>query len=262
MTVAERILAELAGLEPAAVAQVRVGRKYTAVELADGSVGVALSQLPIGLGCCDGHALDPEDLRTADALLHDAEARLSGKRLSTNLLESLRSSDALPAAAALACANAIANRATLEVAKGDILEHLDLRPSDTVGMVGLFRPLVPSLRNAVKTLLIFERHGGEGLLAADQAPHLLPACDVALITAATISNGSVDLLLAAASSCREVALLGASTPLLPQAFRDSPVSWLSGSVIVEGAETLRVVADGGGRRQFGPYLRKANLRCR
>jgi uncharacterized protein (DUF4213/DUF364 family) len=262
LSIAAQILAELADSEPVAVAQVRVGRKYTAVELTDGSVGVALSQLPDGLGCCDGDVLTPAQLRRAHALLREAEVRLSARRLSSDLLESLPSQDPATAAAALACANAVANRATLKATDGDILEHLDLRPSDTVGMVGLFRPLVPGLRRTVETLHIFERHGGDGLLAADQAPHLLPACDVALITAGTIVNGTLDELLTAASACREVVLLGASTPLLPRAFRDTPVSWLSGSLVVDGPETLRVVAGGGGRREFGPCLRKANLRCR
>jgi uncharacterized protein (DUF4213/DUF364 family) len=257
----ERILAECAEGEPWPVARVCVGRKYTAVELADGSVGVALTQLPEHMGCCNEQALSSGDRMNADALLQAAADRVAELRTTTELLPLLSSSNSVLAAVALACVNAVANREDVEVLGGDILDHLVLRPSDTVGMVGLFRPLLAGLRSAVETLHIFERHGGDGLLPADQAVRMLPSCDVALLTAATISNGTVDRLLEAASSCRDVALLGASTPFLASAFKDSPVSWLSGSVVVGREQTLRVVAEGGGRREFNPYLKKGNLYC-
>lgn len=262
MNVAEGIAAELARRDPLPVREVCIGRKYTAVALEDGSVGVALTQLPQHLGCCDAQVLSSSDRRDADALLREAAVRVADRRSTTDLLPLMSSPDTLLGAVALACANAMVNRGDVEAVGGDTLECLGLRSSDVVAMIGFFGPLLPGLRSAVQTLHIFERRGGNGLLPADEAPCILPSCDVALITAGTINNGTLDELLQAAVSCREVVLLGASTPLLPSAFRSTPVTWLSGCVVGDGPRTLRVVADGGGRREFGPFVKKLNLHCR
>jgi uncharacterized protein (DUF4213/DUF364 family) len=56
-----------------------------------------------------------------------------------------------------------------------------------------------------------------------------------------------------------VALLGPSTPLLPEAFTGTPVSWLSGIWITRAMEVLRVVSEGGGTREFSPFSRKVNI---
>jgi len=239
-----------------------VGRKYTAVELEDGSVGVALTQLPEELGCCDETGLSGADRSNAERMLRMVADEVSGLSSTRDLFPLLTSNDPVRAAVALACVNAVANREDIALLPGDILEHLGIRPSDTVGMVGLFRPLLPGLERSAETLHVFERRGGDGLLPADKAADVLPSCDVALITAATIANGTIDRLLDAAVSCREVALLGASTPFLPAAFIDSPVTWLSGSVVADRKETLRVVGEGGGRRDFNHFLRKGSICCR
>jgi uncharacterized protein (DUF4213/DUF364 family) len=99
-------------------------------------------------------------------------------------------------------------------------------------------------------------------LAGRSAVELLALLEsnVALVTSASIINRTVDGLLDAASSCREVALLGASTPLLPQVFAGR-VTLLSGVVVDDSRGVLQVVSEGGGMRQFGPYVRKVAVRA-
>jgi uncharacterized protein len=58
-----------------------------------------------------------------------------------------------------------------------------------------------------------------------------------LITSTSIVNHTVDALLQAARGCREVALLGASTPLTAETFGAVRVTMLSG-VVVEGSEEV------------------------
>jgi uncharacterized protein (DUF4213/DUF364 family) len=70
----------------------------------------------------------------------------------------------------------------------------------------------------------------------------------------------VTRLLEAARGCREVVLLGASTPLLAQVFDGLKVTMLSGVVVKEPGEVLRVVSEGGGMQQFGPHVRKVTVR--
>lgn len=262
MGVAGNIVREMETVSSIGVRDVCVGRKYTAVTLHDGGVGVALTQLPEPLGCCDERSLSAaEQAEEAKVLAHTAE-RLRDVRWSAELVRLVTSADPVEAAAALACVNALVNRGDLPLLPGDLLQHLRVRPTDWVGMVGFFGPLVGPLRTTAARLHIFERkNGDETLLPAEAAFEVLPQCDVAIITSGTITNGTIDRLLEAASSCREVAMVGASTPFLPEAFRGSPVSWLSGSVVAEPQATVSVIADGGGRRQFNSYLRKGNLRC-
>ena len=101
----------------------------------------------------------------------------------------------------LATANALANRfprcgslSDEASIRGDLLEVLELKPDDHVGMVGCFYPLVEGIRRRVRCLSIFERGQrlSPDLLPEGQAAELLPRCSVALITATAMTNGTID----------------------------------------------------------------------
>ena len=159
-------------------------------------------------------------------------------------------------AVGLATANALVNRFWGDGAQqndavigGDLLNALELKSDDHVGMVGCFSPLVDPIRRRVKRLSIFERGPrlAPGLLDEDQAGELLPECSVALITAA---------------KCREIVLLGPSTPLVPGLFTRTPrrATLLSGVVVTDAEELLRTVVRGGGTRDFKTSVAKVNVR--
>ena len=135
-------------------------------------------------------------------------------------------------------------------------------PEDHVGMVGHFEPLVEAIQKRARSLTVFERvDQPSGLLRPQQeAEATLPRCQIALITATSIINHTVDNLLEAAQGCREVVLLGPSTPLMAGVFSGHKVTMLSGVVVKETEAVLRVVSEGGGTRQFAPYVRKVTLR--
>lgn len=246
-TIADRIAAavELKAAEQP-VTDVRIGLGYTAVELASGHVGVAYTFRDATQGCC---------------CAFQSTHPLSG-RPASELATLLKSTDPIQAAVGLACVNALANGVDERFCEGDILGHLELDPDDHVGMVGHFEPLVAGLKARVGSLTIFDRKASpdNNIRPADEALETLPRCQVALITATTIINHSIDGLLASADSCREVAIIGASTPMLPGAFSAANVTLLSGVVVQEPKEVLRVVSEAGGMRQFKPYVRKVNWR--
>jgi uncharacterized protein (DUF4213/DUF364 family) len=231
------------------VREVVVGLVYTAVRLEDGRAGLALTLRG-----------DGED---------DCTQRFSGcaplaGRPALDLLAGLRSADPVEVAVGLACANALANTGELGAEPGDIRETIGLRDDDRVAMIGHFRPLAEPLRQRCRELVIFElidAPRGE-LRPATEAPAQLHRCDVALITGTTIVGSSLDALLEAAAGCREVVLLGASTPLVPEVFVDTPVTLLSGVLVDQPDQVLRVVAEAGGMRRFKPHLSKVNLRLR
>ncbi|MCB2190604.1 MAG: DUF364 domain-containing protein [Deltaproteobacteria bacterium] len=228
------------------VAQVVVGLGYTAAMLEDGRTGVAYTFRDQAKGGCAAFG---------------GKRPLAGQKAS-ELLNLAASRDPIEAAVGMSVANALLSPGPAQASAGDILDVLAITPEDTVGMVGFFGPLVPEVRRRAGRLVIFERVDlpqGE-ILPQDQAQKYLPKCQVAVISATTLLNQTLGPLLEACATCREVVLLGPSTPLYPEIFADTPVTMLSGVVVRNGAGLLQVVAEAGGTRQFSPMVDKKNLR--
>ena len=230
------------------VRDVRIGLGYTAVLLENGQAGVALtSHESMTRGCTAFNGLHP----------------LKGRE-ACDLLAFLGSTDKIEMAVALATANALANTMQKDLLQGDITEHIHVGPEEKVGMVGNFAPMLPRLREMSSSIMIFEqieRKQGN-LLPEKEAYRLLPQCQVALITSTSILNRTIEKILHAAQSCREVILLGASTPLIPEVFAGTSVTFLSGIIITRPLELLRIVSEGGGMPLFKKNVKKVNLSLR
>jgi uncharacterized protein (DUF4213/DUF364 family) len=147
---------------------------------------------------------------------------------------------------------------------GDVLDAVNLQGSDRVAMIGFFGPLVQPIKSKAHSLEIFEENleRASELSPASQAFQRLPHCDIAFISATTVINDTIDGLLEAAQNCRHVVVLGSSTPLLPQAFDETPVTCLSGIVVTDPTGILQVIAEGGGTRFFKPFVQKWNIRLK
>ena len=230
------------------VRDVRIGLGYTAVLLENGQAGVALTfHQRLTRGCTVFDGLHP----------------LAGRK-AQELLPFLESADEIEMAVALATANALTNKMRGGMLEGDIMEHIHMEAEEKVGMVGYFAPMLPRLREKSSSIMIFEqieqRQGN--LLPEKEAYRLLPQCQVAMITSTSILNHTVDKILRAARACREVILLGASTPLIPEVFEGSSVTFLSGITVTRPLELLRIVSEGGGMPRFKENVRKVNLSLR
>ncbi len=230
------------------VRDVRIGLGYTAVQLDDGRTGVA-------------YTLGRELFRGCTAF--------GGKRPITGspaeeILRYLDSEGLVESALGLATANALANRAPSRGATGDVLKSVELFPTDAVAMVGFFAPLVAELQDRVAELEIFEEQTGllPHLRPSSEAVSAIPKFDVAFITSTTIINDTVDELLESARDCREIVLVGPSTPLIAGAFEGTPTTWLSGIAVDDTDGLLRLVSEGGGTRFFRPLVTKWNIPLR
>ena len=245
-TIRRRIREEVESLAAeASIADVRVGLGYTAAMLKDSRTGVAYTVVSdLHKGCTVFGGIRPMAGRPAP-----------------QLLELIESGDTLEATVGLATANALSNVQPSDALHGDVLTALKLDPTDTVAMIGYFGPLVTPLKKQVAALEIFEEdtQRASGLLPAEEAFTRLPKAQVAIISSVTIVNDTVDALLDAAGNCREVVLLGSSTPLVPEVFRATPVTYLSGITIEDSSGILQVVSEGGGTRLFKPYVSKWNV---
>ena len=244
---ARKLTAALATRAAGRAATVVVGLTYTAAMLEDGRAGVAYTFRDQAQGGCS---------------VFGGKRPLAGQEAST-LLALATSRDPIEAAVGLAVAGALLSSDPAD-AVGDVLDHLDLDDGDTVGMVGYFGPLVPEVRRRAQRLVIFERVDlAQGdILPQERAVELLPQCQVAIISATTLLNQTLEPLLEACANCREVVLLGPSTPLCPEIFLGTPVTMLSGVAVRDAQGLLRVVAEAGGTRQFSRMVDKKNLRLR
>jgi uncharacterized protein (DUF4213/DUF364 family) len=246
----ERLLTETQGRT---IQRIVAGDRFCAIALDDGGVGLA-NTCPDACGQPAGSAT--AGLPAVGTSVAEALSRLSSPDRS---------------AVGLATANALANRYRSRPdpweqmsVSGDVLDVVELAPDDHVGMVGCFYPLVDRIRQRVGRLFIFERGArlAPDLLPEDRAVDVLARCSVALITATTLINGTIDALLAAAAGCREVVLLGPSTPLVPEVFARFPrrVTLLAGVVVTDPETLLNAVAQGGGTRDFRDCVAKVNIR--
>ncbi len=239
-------------LEPScaghSVRDVRIGLGYTAVQLDDGRAGVA-------------YTLGREFMKGCTAFGGHRPIAGSG---SFEVLSYLDSEGLVESSVGLATANALSNGVPHHGVTGDVLKSVELLPTDKVAMVGFFAPLVAELQDRVAEVEIFEEHSGElpHLRAASEAVSAIPKYDVALITSSTIVNGTVDELLESARTCREVVLLGPSTPLIAEAFEGTAVTWLSGITVEDSDGLLQLVSEGGGTRLFRPFVTKWNIPLR
>jgi uncharacterized protein (DUF4213/DUF364 family) len=244
--VKERIVQQLLPTaEQHTVHRVQVGLIYSAVELDSGAVGVAYT-FPESREC-----------RAGD----DGERRpLAGSKASL-LLSGLGGKDLLASTLGLATANALlaGGPPSVYTHEGDVLESLQIRNGDRVCMVGCFVPLLKPLERRQISITTVDQVPKSGSLPAQEVEQELPRSQVAIITATSLINGTLDHLLELSRCCREVALLGPSTPLLPEAFFGTPATCLAGIRVQEPEGVLQSIAEGQGFRVFKRYVRKVNI---
>lgn len=226
---------------------IRIGLGYCAVLLEDGRCGLA-------------YTLHEKDYESC-CVVPDA-GRLSGRGVS-ELMGWIKSPDPIACAVGLATINALIDLPDGAV-ESDILDLLPVRNTDKVGMVGYFGPLVGPLKASVREMYIFERKAdpGYGILPESAARELLPVCQVVIITATSLLNRTMDGLLDLVGDAREIAILGPSTPFVPEVFGQHGVTMLSGLQVQDSGKILQIVSEGGGTRQFGSAARKLSLRLR
>ena len=227
------------------VRDVRIGLSYTAVQLDDGSCGVAFTFREEAGEACTA-------LQQSGTISGRPAKEVAGWALGV---------DAIATAVGVATLNALIEP-PLTAVEADVRDLMQVGSDDVVGMVGYFEPLVGMITERARTLHIFERKPmeGAGIRPDSAAPILLPECDVVIVSGTTVVNHTIDGLLGHATRAREVVLLGPSTPLLPEVFQKRGVTLLSGIQVVDGDQLLRVVSEGGGTRRLGRAVRKLCVR--
>lgn len=233
--------------ETLVVEDVRFGLSYGGVRLSNGQVGLAallLHELPPG---CAGF---PET------------GKYTGQKASLLLKLLTEGKNPLEKALGLATANAIIRPKPSSKAKEDerdALAIMNLTPEDRVAMVGLFSPMVPKIEATGAKLSVIEKNPARMIIPGRaERERILRECTVAVITATSLLNGSMEEILAGLGNPRHIAILGPSTPLAPEIFQGTPVNHLGGATVVDTYKIMEIITEGG-LSVMRPCLRFVNL---
>ena len=178
------------------VDDVRIGGSYIAVVLTGGRVGLAARLKEF-----------------AGTQIEIPGTAICGKRADALLTHLVSGTGAVERALGLATANALIHPPA-PAEEEDTISLMGLRAGERVAMVGLFRPIVPRIEATGVILSVIERD-----TPVKERRDILGACSVAIITATTLLNGTLEGILSELGRPRHVALIGPSTPLCEEIFR-------------------------------------------
>jgi uncharacterized protein (DUF4213/DUF364 family) len=205
--------------------------EFLALQLADGSTGMAYTLL--------GDTL--ERLLAFDLKAHVGRAPLE-------LARGYAEPDPVARALGLAAYNAISHhvfrRASyLPQTAADSLGAFGLGPGDHLGMIGLFRVLVPRVRAAGARLTVLELRPELVETTPDYAvtltPEKLDACTKIIATSSVLLNDTLDAVLAHAGRARAFALIGPTASGFPDPLFARGVTVAGGYRVDDPAALLR-----------------------
>ncbi len=247
------------------IERVVVGLFFTGVKLDSGAAGACatpLRAIPEAV-CCPS---------SANALPFSGKLR---RRPARGLLCETGAANGLRRAIGIATMNALADMCWerrpypgVRLQRGiDAYDAADIRPGDTVAVVGAFVPFLKSLKKAGQRFTVLEMDPATlkpdempYFRPADQAGAVLPEADVVLITGTTLVNDTLANLLALCRADTRVVVVGPTVSLLPDAFLRRGVDVLGSIRITSPDLFLDMLAEGGsGYHFFGRAAEKIVL---
>ena len=150
-------------------------------------------------------------------------------------------------AIALAAINAIRN--TVDLSTGvDVFERMAVQRGEMIVMVGFIAPVAQMLKKAGAEVSVFEkRELDTGFIRpVQEMPTAFAEADIIILSATTIMNNTIGELLSLPNTARDVILMGPSTPMIPDAFAATTITYLAGSAVTDGKKAIQIVMEGGG----------------
>lgn len=263
MTIVQELIKTMSksfGKRDIAVEDIRIGVFYTAVKLSTGDAGVAFTPRDLeDTVCCP---------RSAAKM--PASGKLKGKK-AMELMKLADSNYIMQRSVGIAVLNALSALQIKEqgiqgarVMKGaDALDAAEIRPGDTVVMVGAFVPFIKYLKGRSKKLYVIDKHpqalkAGEHHLwrSPGSTAEIVPRADIVIITGSSMVEGGLDELLGACTKAREVILAGPTASMWPEPFFKRGVTVVGGIFINDPDKLLQVVSEAGSGYFFTGFARK------
>ena len=181
------------------------------------------------------------------------------------MLTALTSSEPIKAAVAIAALNALSAVCWERELAGDYRIRMDTDALDVVRMpvdrsvavIGAFVPVLRKLKARGGRWWVIEQdpqtlRGDEmrHFIPADESRETIAAADVLIITGVTLVNHTLEPILAAARADAEIAVIGPTASLLPDALFARGVRVVGGVRVKKPDELLDVLAAGGSGYHF------------
>ena len=230
---------------PLSVNLVFVGQGFTAVRLATGDVGLALSPLTRFDTCIGAN-------------------RLAGSFTRYNSRELVRFLNPLQPAhlrsIGLAAVNAVLQkelRDRTDFLEGDFLKFLSIKPNENVAMIDYYTPKIEFLKGS--NLTVFDnRFAGKrrdiSILPMSEVPRRFPSADVVIVPPTFMEK--LEDFRRYASNARHFAVVHPTTPPLPELFFKRGVTVVASMMILDAESTLRHVMEGAGTTLFKTFCKK------
>ena len=227
------------------VEQLCIGLGYTAVATSDGGLGIAYSYFDTKNTCMMNKLYDNPEGRPA-----------------IGLVEKILSDVPLQRSLALAAINALNSDAARNLPEEPdnqiLLDHLDIGPGTRVAMVGAFKPLIHLIRERGGDLMVHDIGQGIG----DKAffyEKLSQWAEVLILTSTSLLNNTTEEILSHIRRETRTVMLGPSTPMVGEIFKNLPVNFLAGTVPMEKEATFRVIRHGNGTPVIQKFGRKVSM---
>jgi uncharacterized protein (DUF4213/DUF364 family) len=224
------------------ITDLRIGLSYTLVEVNNEHTGVAWTPKNLQQSCCQ--------LNNNELLIGSPATKLIHKFGSHHQLENTL---------ALATINAMVNQNNENSISADVTKLLSIQQHEQVAMIGYFGPLVSFFKEKQITLHILEKDSTKETVNINMLDQVAEECACVIITATTLINNEFELYLQKFLHCKDIIILGPSTPLIPEIFFDHGVTTLSGIQVIDKEKLKQIICHGFGTRQFKKAVKKINL---
>src|SRR5882757_4866847 len=251
------VIPEILGTELNSISVERavIGLFFTGVELSNGIAGACatpIKTIPEAV-CCP-----------SSAMAMPFPGKLRG-RPAFDLAREALGDNGIRRAVGIAAMNALADTCwrrrphpETELRLGvDAFDATEIRPGDTVVVVGAFVPFLRELKRRRQPFLVLERDPAtlkpEELpffRPAEEASSVVPEADVLLITGTTLINDTLEELLELAKPTARVTMVGPTVGLLPDPFLRRGADILGSVRITDPDEFLDRLAEGGSGYHF------------
>jgi len=237
------------------IERVMIGVFFTGVKLSNGAGGVSytpVKDIPQAV-CCPssaGRIFDP--------------FKINGMKVA-EVLAGLTSKEPVKVSVAIATLNALSaycwdqrlpNNYRIQVG-ADALDAVRMPDESTIAVIGAFVPILRKLKalegkwwvieQDPKTLKSDER---KHFIPSDQSEKTIAAADVLIVTGVTLVNHTLENILKLARRDAEIAVIGPTASMLPDALFARGVRVVGGVLVKKPDELLDVLASGGSGYHF------------
>ena len=146
--------------------------------------------------------------------------------------------------------------------KIDIFDKINFKKYNKIVMVGFFRSLVEKFEKEEINLTIFDKSEEDPKLAvmSDQLVEIAKA-DALILSSTTIFNNTFTDIINSTNEDCDIYTLGPSTILNSEMFKYRNIKLLFGSIFdLNDINTIKIIQNGGGTKQFLPFMNKVFLR--